>query len=105
MSDEVKVDFPTPAPGTAQQGEMSIELKDDRGYTLTKKYGFTVEEEPGQVLAFDFINHPSLGNALLFGQQVFVLKFWDTEDLIKGRNLINDAVYQELQRRERLGIR
>lgn len=85
-------------PGT--KGVMSVAVKTEKGFTLTRDYGFTVEEENGKVLAFDLLEHPDLGITLLFGGQVFVLKFWDEEDLHAGLRMISLAVKKELERRK-----
>lgn len=80
-------------------GSMKVSVKDDRGFVLSKDYGFTVEEENGKVIAFDLIEHPDLGVTLLFGEQVFVLKFWDNKDLEKGLTLVGKALELERERR------
>jgi hypothetical protein len=82
------------------KGTMNVGVKTERGVTLSKKYGFTIEEDHGKVLAFDTFNHPELGHTLLFGDQVFVLKFWDDADLEKGLALMQGALSYELARRE-----
>ena len=84
------------------KGTMAVAVKTEKGYTLTNEYGFTVEEEDGSVLAFDLLEHPDLGTALLFGCQVFALKFWNDEDLEKGLRIVTDAITSELDRREDL---
>jgi len=80
-------------------GSMKVAVKDERGFVLSQEYGFTVEEENGKVLAFDLVDHNDLGLSLLFGEQVFVLKFWDDEDLEKGLTLVNKALELERERR------
>ncbi len=84
-----------------KENVMRVETKDDRGMILSKEYGFTVAEENGKVLSFDLLNHPDLGITLLFGEQVFVLRFWDNEDLTKGLRVVSDAIAMELERRQR----
>jgi hypothetical protein len=81
------------------EGVMSVAVKTERGFTLTHEYGFTVEEENGTVLAFDLLEHPELGTTILFGNQVFALKFWNDEDLHKGMQTISEAFNKELERR------
>ena len=88
-----------------KQNVMRVETKDERGIVLSKEYGFTVEEENGKVLAFDLINHPDLGITLLFGEQVFVLRFWDDEALTSGLSMVAQAITQELERRENESIK
>ncbi len=79
---------------------MAVAVKTERGHTLTRDYGFTVEEENGKVLAFDLLQHPDLGVTVLFGNQVFVLKFWDDADLHKGLQVVSEAFNKELERRK-----
>ena len=83
------------------QGIMSVAVKTEKGFTLTRDYGFTVEEENGKVLAFDLLEHPDLGVTVLFGNQVFAFKFWDEEDLARGLQIISEAVNKELERRKK----
>lgn len=87
---------------STRQGVMSVAVKTEKGFTLTREHGFTIEEENGKVLAFDLLEHPDLGTTLLFGDQVFVLKFWDGEDLLKGLRMLSLAVRKELNRRKSL---
>lgn len=82
------------------QGIMSVAVKTERGFTLTRDHGFTVEEENGKVLAFDLLEHPELGITVLFGNQVFALKFWDEEDLHIGLKMLSLAIKKELERRK-----
>jgi len=81
-------------------GVMSVAVKTEKGFTLTRDYGFTVEEENGKILAFDILEHPELGTTVLFGSQVFALKFWDEEDLHAGLKIVSLAVKKELERRK-----
>ncbi len=80
-------------------GVFSKDQEDKDGIILTKEYGFLVTEEEGKVLSFDKLDNPEYGNVLLFGDQVFFLKFWDTESLEKAQRLVTDAISHELQRR------
>ncbi len=82
------------------KGIMSVAVKTERGITLTQEHGFTIEEENGQVLAFDLLEHEDLGTTLLFGNQVFALKFWDEEDLHSGLKIIAAGIDRELERRK-----
>ncbi len=86
--------------GTINTGVMSVAVKTEKGHTLTHEYGFTIEEEEGKVLSFDMLYHEDLGPTLLFGNQVFVLKFWDDADLQRGLDMFTAAVKMELARRE-----
>lgn len=87
------------------RGVMNVAVKTEKGITLTKQHGFTVEEEDGKVLAFDLLEHPELGTTLLFGNQVFVLKFWTNEDLTKGLEVFTLAMNKEIERRKSLETR
>ena len=91
--------LPENIPG-GTEGVMTIAVKTEKGFTLTQDYGFTVEEENEKVLAFDLLEHPALGISVLFGNQVFALKFWDEEDLHKGLQIISKGVKKELERRK-----
>jgi hypothetical protein len=84
---------------SVQKGTMKVGLKNENGFTLTKEYGFTVQEENGSVLAFDLFEHPELGTMLLFGNQVFAMKFWSDEQLAKALNMISTSVVTEWKRR------
>lgn len=95
---EYKDNLPEDPAGT--EAIMSVAVKTEKGFTLTRDYGFTVEEEDGKVLAFDLLVHPDLGTTVLFGDQVFALKYWDEEDLQKGLQIISQAVEMELGRRK-----
>ena len=86
--------------GAAYKGNLNIVAKTERGFTISRDYGFTVEEENGKVLAFDMVEHPDLGVSVLFGNQVFALKFWDEGDLAKGLQIISKAVELERKRRK-----
>ena len=86
------------------KGNMKVSVKTDTGVILSKEHGFTVEEENGNVLSFDYINHPEFGAALLFGNQVFFLKFWKDENLKQALETINTSFNAELKRRSSLGI-
>ncbi len=94
------VDLETPPEGMTNNGTLTVAVKTERGHTLTHEYGFTVEEENGKVLAFDMLQHEDLGTTLLFGNQVFALRFWDIEDLQKGLDMLTSAVEVELKRRK-----
>ena len=85
--------------GEHRKGTAKITLKDERGFILTKDFGFTIEEESGKLLAFDLIDHPELGTTLLFGDQVFSLRFWQNADLDKGLAMLTEAVRREKGRR------
>jgi hypothetical protein len=102
-SNEVRTNLPEELRGRAH-GVMSVATKTEKGFTLTKNYGFTIVEENGKVLAFDLLEHPELGVTLLFGNQVFVLKFWDDADLDKGSSILLSAIQKEKERRNKKGL-
>jgi len=81
------------------QGKAKVNIKTDRGLTLTKEHGFTVEEADGKVLGFDIVETEEYGTALLFGDQIFFLKFWDEDDLAKAECIVQRAIFQERIRR------
>ncbi len=83
-----------------KQGVMKVSLKDENGMVLTQEYGFTIEQENGEILSFDLHDHPDFGLALLFGNQVFFLKYWDDDQLEKGLKMIQDSFARELNRRK-----
>jgi hypothetical protein len=98
MTDNIIDNLPENLAGI--EGVMSVAVKTEKGFTLTKDFGFTVEEENGKTLAFDLLDHPDLGTTLLFGNQVFALKFWDDKDLHSGLKIVSLAIEKELERRK-----
>ncbi len=66
---------------------------------ITTEKGFTFEEETGQKLAFDVHEVDGVGTALLFGNQVFFLKFWTDEQLDKAFETFTHAVNKEREKR------
>lgn len=83
-----------------QKGTMFVEVETKEGYKLSKEHGFIVKEEDGKVLAFDFVRNPEYGNLLLFGNQIFFLKYWDKEDLQKALTMTQAALSEELARHD-----
>ncbi len=81
------------------QGKVKVAVKTERGLTLTKEHGFTVEEVEGKVLGFDIMETEEYGTSLLFGEQIFFLKFWDDEDLDKAECIVQRAIFRERLRR------
>ena len=81
------------------QGKVKVAVKTDRGLILTKEHGFTVEEADGKVLGFDIMETEEYGISLLFGNQIFFLKFWDDEDLDKAECIVQRALFRERIRR------
>jgi hypothetical protein len=81
-------------------GKMNVEVKEaESGKILTQEHGFTVKEEAGKVLSFDKIDRPDYGTVLLFGDQVYFVKFWDDEDLERALALTKEVFEGELERR------
>lgn len=82
--------------GTYTSGESN---EDGTPTVLTEK-GFTFQEETGQELAFDLYDHDVAGTALLFGNQVFFLKYWTDEQLDNAAEAFSAAVTREKGRRD-----
>ncbi len=80
-------------------GVFSKEKLDKDGIVLTKDFGFLVKEE-NKVLAFDRIDNSEYGRVILFGDQVFFLKFWDIDDLRNALSLVTSTLSEEIQSRE-----
>ncbi len=81
------------------QGKVKVAVKTDRGLILTKEHGFTVEEADGKVLGFDIMETEEYGTSLLFGEQIFFLKFWDDTDLDRAESIVQRAIFRERLRR------
>ncbi len=81
------------------QGKIKVAVKTERGLTLTKEHGFTVEEVQGKVLGFDIMETEEYGTSLLFGEQIFFLKFWEDEDLDRAESIVRRAIFRERLRR------
>ena len=81
------------------QGKVKVAVKTERGLTLTKEHGFTIEEVEGKVLGFDIMETEDYGTSLLFGEQIFFLKFWDDEDLDRAESIVRRAIFRERLRR------
>jgi len=84
----------------ATKGKMNVTVKDERGMRLTQEHGFTVQEEEGKVLSFDKIDREDYGTVLLFGDQVYFVKFWDDKDLERALTLTKEVFEGELERRK-----
>jgi hypothetical protein len=82
------------------KGKMNVMLRDVGGMLLTKEHGFTVQEEEGRVLSFDKIDREDYGTVLLFGDQVYFVKFWDDSDLERALALTKEVFEGELERRK-----
>ncbi len=81
-------------------GKINVEIKDESGMSLTKEHGFTVTEEANKVLSFDKIDREDYGTVLLFGDQVYFVKFWDDADLERALALTKEVFEGELERRK-----
>ena len=81
-------------------GKINVEIKDENGMALTKEHGFTVTEESNKVLSFDKIDREDYGTVLLFGDQVYFVKFWDDADLERALALTKEVFEGELERRK-----
>lgn len=82
------------------EGKMKVELKDEEGFSLTKENGFTIKEESDKVLSFDKIDRPKdYGTVLLFGDQIYFVKFWDDGDIERALALTKEVFEGELERR------
>ncbi len=81
------------------KGKMKVAVKTDRGLILTKEHGFTVEEADGKVIGFDIMETEEYGTSLLFGNQIFFLKFWTDEDLNRAECIVQRAIFRERTRR------
>ena len=80
-------------------GKINVEIKDENGMALTKEHGFTVTEESNKVLSFDKIDREDYGTVLLFGDQVYFVKFWDDADIERALALTKEVFEGELERR------
>ena len=81
------------------EGKIKVKVKTERGLTLTQEHGFTVEEADGTVIGFDIMETEEYGTSLLFGNQIFFLKFWDDEELEKAERIVMRAIFRERIRR------
>ncbi len=81
------------------KGTMNVGIKDEKGMLLTQEHGFTIKEEADKVLSFDKIDREDYGTVLLFGDQVYFVKFWDDEDLERALALTKEVFEGELERR------
>jgi hypothetical protein len=86
-----------------RKGTYITGVKDeDGGDLITTEKGFTFQEETGQELAFDIHEIEGAGTALLFGNQIFFLKFWTDEQLDKASEGFNAAIKKEKGRRSEI---
>jgi hypothetical protein len=84
----------------ALTGNLKVELKGEGGKIVTKDHGFTIQEEQ-KVLSFDKIDRPEdYGTVLLFGDQVYFIKYWDDEDIERALALTKEVFEGELERRK-----
>jgi hypothetical protein len=80
-------------------------IKHDDGTITTTEHGFTFTQENGQELAFDLHEMDGIGTALLFGNQIFFLKFWEDEHLDKALEVFTAAVQKEKDLRNDSGTK
>jgi hypothetical protein len=83
----------------AIEGKIDIKIEDESGMALTREHGFTVKEESNKILSFDKIDREDYGTVLLFGDQVYFVKFWDDEDIERALALTKEVFEGELERR------
>jgi len=81
--------------GTYIQG-----IKHDDGSIVTTELGFTFQQEDGQELGFDVHEIDGAGTALLFGNQIFFLKYWTDEQLDKASKAFALAIKKEKEKRD-----
>ena len=74
-------------------------IEQDDGTFITTELGFTFQQEDGQELAFDIHEIDGAGTALLFGDQIFFLKYWTEEQLDKASKVFAKAVKMEKEKR------
>jgi len=89
MSDDVK------GKGTYISG-----VETDEGSFVTTEQGFTFQQEDGRELAFDTHEIDGAGTALLFGDQIFFLKYWTDEQLDRASEVFAKAVATEKEKRK-----
>lgn len=75
-------------------------VKDEDGSFVTTEQGFTFQEEDGRELAFDIHEIDGAGTALLFGDQIFFLKYWTDEQLDTASKVFAKAVEMEKEKRK-----
>jgi hypothetical protein len=80
--------------GTYIQG-----IEHDDGSIVTTEQGFTFQQEDGEELGFDVHEIDGAGTALLFGNQIFFLKYWTDEQLDKASEAFAKAVEIEKEKR------
>ena len=78
------------------KGTYKVVTVDEEGnkVVITEK-GFTFTEEEGVELGFDFHEVEGAGTALLFGNQIFFLRFWTDEQLNRASTIFNQAIEKE----------
>jgi hypothetical protein len=74
-------------------------VKEDDGSFVTTEQGFTFQEETGTELGFDVHEVEGAGTALLFGDQIFFLKYWSDEQLDIASEVFARAVTMEKEKR------
>lgn len=69
------------------------------GTFVTTEQGFTFTQEDGRELGFDTHEIDGAGTALLFGDQIFFLKYWTDGQLDKAFEVFARAVKMEKEKR------
>jgi hypothetical protein len=75
-------------------------VETDEGTFVTTEQGFTFQQEDGRELAFDIHEIDGAGTALLFGDQIFFLKYWTDEQLDRASEVFAKAVEMEKEKRK-----
>jgi hypothetical protein len=75
-------------------------VETDEGAFVTTEQGFTFQQEDGRELAFDIHEIDGAGTALLFGDQIFFLKYWTDEQLDRASEVFAKAVEMEKEKRK-----
>ena len=75
-------------------------IEHDDGTFITTEKGFTFQQEDGRELAFDIHEIDGAGTALLFGDQIFFLKYWTDEQLGRASEVFAKAVEMEKEKRK-----
>lgn len=82
------------------KGTYIEKVEHDDGTFVTTERGFTFQQENGRELAFDLHEIDGAGTALLFGDQIFFLKYWTDEQLDKASEVFTKAIKMEKEKRK-----
>ena len=86
-------------PDVEGKGTYIAGVEHDDGSIVTTELGFTFQQEDGRELAFDVHEIDGAGTALLFGDQIFFLKYWTDEQLDNASKVFANAVKMEKEKR------